>query len=421
MRIPRIHQSTLSNGIRVVSQPSKLSGASICLHVACGAQYDASQPAGISHLVEHMLFKGTTQRTAAELAAAFDAIGTWCNAYTDRMGVSYYLTALPEDIPDAFDLLADMYLNSTFPEVEFETEKGVIQDELRLHDDDNNSFLSKQFFQGYLKGHPLGTSVIGSSESVAAISRQQAVTYKQAQYTPARTIVSATGRVSHEAVVAMVEQKLGHLAQEPQVGRASIPIVPQVGIARHHQREMQQTLFYLGYPTIGAYDPKIWPATLLSQILGGGMGSRLFQEIRERQGLAYSVGSSVTQFCEGSIFFMFGSCDSEAAQEAVERCHDEALKLAQRTVTPEELKQCKRQMRSALLLDYDNHLNQAFTLATELGNFGFITPRREILVCLEAVSAASIMELAEEVFAGPAPRLETVGPKAGLSLPTAVL
>lgn len=417
MNLPRIYKSTLSNGIRVVSQPSRLSGASICLHVSCGAQYDINQPEGISHLVEHMLFKGTTQRTASELAAAFSAIGTWCNAYTDKTGVSYYLTALPEDIPDAFDLLADMYLNSTFPEEEFKTEKGVILDELRMYDDDNNSFLSKQFFQEYLKGHPLGRSVTGSSESVSAISRQQAVDYKLAQYIPARTIVTAAGRVNHTAVVEMVEQKFGHLKQQADLDKISMPIVPQTGVARHHQREMQQTLFYLGYPAVSPLDPKIWPATMLNQILGCGMGSRLFQQIRERKGLAYSVASTITSFCEGSVFFIYGSCDANAAQKMIDLAHKEALKLAKKKVTPEELKQVKRQMRSSLLLDYDNSLNQAFELASELGNFGFITPRRKILECFEAVSAESVMELAEEIFTGSVPRLESVGPNSGMRLP----
>ena len=410
-----IYQSTLSNGIRVVSQPSKLSGASICLHVSCGAQYDSNQPDGISHLVEHMLFKGTSSRTAAGLSAGFNELGAWCNASTNIHGASYYLSALSEDIPDAFDLLADMYLNSTFPEEVFETERLVLLNEVRACEDDNDSFFSQQFFEGYLNGHLLGRSAVGTADSLRGISMQQALDYKQAHYVPSRTVVAAAGDIRHDDIVEMVSRQLGMLEDRPAPVKDSSPIIPAVGVVRNHLRDVQQTMFCLAYPAVGECDPKIWTVLLLRQILGGGAGSRLFQEIREKQGLAYGVSASLSEFVEGSIFMLGGSCDASDAQKTVELCHAEALRLAREKVRDEELRHAKRQLRTDLLLDYNNHLNQAFALAAEMGNLGFIRPRAELLKNFESVTANALMQAAAEIFTNSTPRLETLGPDITIS------
>lgn len=418
---PELHQTTLPNGIRVITQPTPgLQGAGIAIHVASGARDEDSAMSGAAHFIEHLMFKGTEKRTFQQITAEFDALGVDPNAGTSQDGVTYHITVLREYIPKAFEILCDMFLNSTFPERELESERMVILEEITKYNDDHGRFLANRFCGGFWDGYPLGRPVIGYQDTVRSMSRDDLMSYKRRQYVPAQIIVTAAGNVDHDEFVALCGEHLGGFTA---AGTEPPLVSPVSGIsgmnaARHSKREMEQVQFFLGYRALLASDSRYWAFRIMNNVLGVGMGSRLFREVRELRGLAYSVGSTVWGFNDSAALLVTAGCDAGHAQEAIDVCHQEVMRLAGESFSSELLADAKRQARGRLLLGLDDPCSIAVGMAYEAAQLGAPPSVGEDLAEIDAVTTDTILEIAGELFGSGLPRLESIGPDVPLTLPS---
>jgi len=418
---PKVHQSELANGIRVITQPTPgLQGAAIAIHVLSGSRDEDPRIGGASHFIEHLLFKGTEKRTSYQITNELDAIGASPNACTSQEGVTYYLKSLNSDLPQAFDVLSDMFLNSSFPEKEIDMERGVVLEEIKRAEDNPDRYLHNRFAAGFWEDHPLGRPVLGTPEVISSITREQLMQHMRQRYVPKSTVVAAAGNIEHKAIVALVESYLGDTRAREAAPPASATIPGRYGLAtaRHNLREMQQVQFYLGYPSLLPTDPRYWSMQVLRLVLGGGMSSRLFREVREERGLAYSVGAYMLEYRDRPGFVVVAGCNSARAQEAIEVCHGEVLKLSREKLTGQTLSDAKRQARGKLLLSLDDPSDWLIPMAREVGYFGKGRCIAEDLAQLEAVTPESIIAIADELFTGTKPRLESIGPELELTLPS---
>ena len=418
---PKVHQTELTNGIRVVTQPTPgLQGAAIAIHVLSGSRDEDPSIGGASHFIEHLLFKGTEKRSSYQITTELDAIGASPNACTSQEGVTYYLKALSSDLPQAFDVLSDMFLNSNLPEKEIDTERGVVLEEIKRAEDSPDRFLYNRFAAGFWEDHPLGRPVLGTPEVISGISRDQLMQHMRQRYVPKSTVVAAAGSIEHDQIVAMVNGYLGDTRPREAAPAATPEPTGRYGLAtsRHNLREMQQVQFYLGYPSLLPTDPRYWSMQVLRLVLGGGMSSRLFREVREERGLAYSVGAYLLEYKDRPGFVVVAGCNSGRAQEAIEVCHREVLKLSREKLTAQTLEDAKRQARGKLLLSLDDPSDWLIPMAREIGYFGKARCVAEDLAELEAVSSESVITIANELFTGNLPRLESIGPEMELTLPS---
>jgi predicted Zn-dependent peptidase len=419
--LPKVHQSELANGTRIITQPTPgLQGAAIAIHVLSGSRDEDPSIGGASHFIEHLLFKGTEKRSSYQITTELDAIGAQPNACTSQEGVTYYVKALSSDLPQAFDVLSDMFLNSNFPEKEIEMERGVVLEEIKRSEDNPDRYLHNRFAAGFWEGHPLGRPVLGPPEVISKITRDQLMQHMHQRYVPKSTVVAAAGNIDHDSIVSLVDSYLGSTpAREPAPKPAASPAgKPGLQIARHNLRDMQQVQFYLGYPSIPPTDSRYWSMQVLRLVLGGGMSSRLFREVREERGLAYSVGAYLLEYSDRPAFVVVAGCNSSRAQEAIDVCHHEVLKLSKEKLTPLSLEDAKRQARGKLLLSLDDPSDWLIPLAKEVGYFGRARTMAEELEQLEAVSSESVIAIAEELFTAQLPRLESIGPEMELTLPS---
>jgi len=313
-----------------------------------------------------------------------------------------------------------MFLNSTFPEKEIEMERGVVLEEIKRSDDSPDRFLHNRFCNGFWEGHPLGRPVLGPPEVISSITRDQLMQHMRERYLPESTIVAAAGNVDHKEIVSLVETHLGGM-QQGGPAPAAIPTdqgKSGLALARHNLREMQQVQFYLGYPSLPPTDPRYWSLQLLRLVLGGGMSSRLFREVREERGLAYSVGAYLLEYSDRPALVVVAGCNSGRAQEAIDVCHREVLKLSREKLSTQILDDAKRQARGKLLLSLDNPADWLIPLAKEMGYFGRVRNMAEEIAQLEAVTPESVIELADELFSVHLPRLESIGPDMEFTLPS---
>ena len=419
--IPKVQQTELPNGIRVITQATPgLQGAAIAIHVLSGSRDEDPRIGGASHFIEHLLFKGTETRSSYQITTELDAIGAQPNACTSQEGVTYYVKALSSDLPQAFDVLSDMFLNSSFPEKEIDTERGVVLEEIKRAEDNPDRYLHNRFAAGFWADHPLGRPVLGTPEVIRTISREQLMQHMRQRYVPESTVVAAAGKIDHNDILALVGGYLG-ATRAREAAPAAVPTPPGeygVGCARHNPREMQQVQFYLGYPSLLPTDPRYWSMQVLRLVLGGGMSSRLFREVREERGLAYSVGAYLLEYSDRPGFVVVAGCNSGRAQEAIEVCHGEVLKLSREKLTLQTLDDAKRQARGKLLLSLDDPSDWLIPMAKEVGYFGKGRSISEDLAQLEAVTPDSVIAIAQELFTGSLPRLESIGPEMELTLPS---
>lgn len=412
-QLPEPRMTVLPNGIRVVTQSAPMmQSATIGIRIDRSTRNEAPELGGASHFIEHLLFKGTEKRNADQIMEEFDALGAVSNAYTSQEEVFYYASSLAEAIPGTFDVLADMFVNAILPQEEVEKERGVVLQEIAMNHDNPGRFVYHNFHRGFWDGHPLGKPVLGTAETVGAISRDDLYAYKRNNYIANATIVSAAGNVEHERIVELSAILLGTLGTGDLT--ANIPPegwTPSVAQRVHHQRTMEQTQFYMGYRIPPAGSSYRSCLAVLNQILGSGMSSRLFREVRERRSLAYSVYSAMASYSDSGALLIFAGTSPERASEAVNVCHDEVMRFCTETVAADTLEAAKQQIRSKRLMALDDCEIQARRISNTTSILGEPEPVSRSLEEIDAVSAGDIIETASELFAGVTPRVESVGPR----------
>ncbi|TFD82085.1 insulinase family protein [Cryobacterium sp. Sr8] len=404
-----VRRSVLPSGVRILSEhvPGSRS-LTIGYWVAVGSRDEQPGHFGSTHFLEHLLFKGTQKRTALDIAVAFDSVGGEHNAMTAKEYTCYYAKVQDRDLSMAVEVLTDMITSSLLDPVEFENERGVILEELAMADDDPADVANERFFEAVMGTHPLGRPIGGTRETIQAATRAAVWEHYRANYRPQDLVVTVAGAVDHDVLVAAVTRAL--LLAGWDLGEYAAPVARRTGRAALIsqgdpvtivRRPLEQANLLVGVPGLLAADDRRVTMSVLNSIFGGGMSSRLFQEVREKRGLAYSVYSFAPGYSDAGLFGMYAGCTPAKAGQVVELMLGELNRLAEGGVTADEMKRASGQLSGASALaleDSDTRMSRLGRSEITLGEFVDLD---EALRRLALVTAEDVQELAAELVAGP--------------------
>ncbi len=409
-----ITKTVLDNGIRVISEHiPHLHSASIGVWVSTGSRHEEESERGISHFIEHMLFKGTPQRSARDIAREIDSVGGVLNAFTSREHTCYYAKVLSAFLPKAVDLLADILLNSLFAEEEVEKERQVILQEIGMIEDTPDDLIHDLFTRNFWMGHPLGKPIIGTAESVSSFTGEMADTFRKRRYLPGDIIISAAGLVDHDELVKLLAP---FAALEPGKGEGAGEVpVPTPGMERF-QRDLEQVHLCLGTRGISHTDANRHAGYLMNTLLGSGMSSRLFQEIRERRGLVYSVYSYLSAHTDAGSLVIYAGAEEGKIAQVVELILAELKRLKREPVGAEELEAARNHFAGHMLLSLESSDNRMTRLARTELHFGRNIPVEELLEAFRKVTAEDILALANDLFDDASLSLALIGRVADIPL-----
>lgn len=382
--------------------------ATVGFWVGVGSRDEPEEVGGVTHFLEHLLFKGTDTRSALEIAEAMDAVGGDLNAFTTKEFTCYYARTLDDDLPLALDILTDITCNPAFPEDEIDIERGVILEEIRAHEDDPADVAHELFYSALWPGHALGRPILGEAEVVASMPRSTIAGYFRGHYLPENMVVSAAGNIDHEILVRRVEDAFGSMAGGRAV-RAETPESSEITVAINERQSEQAHLVY-GMPAIGHRDPDRYALTVMNHVLGGSMSSRLFQEIREKRGLAYSVYSYRSYYDETGTFGVYVGTRPDQAGEVIELVIGELDKMSSGGVTSDELERAKGHVRGALALSNEDsgarmsRIGRGELVADELLTIA------DLVDAVDAVSQDDIARVTDRVVGNARRVLAVVGP-----------
>ncbi|HZT43662.1 MAG TPA: pitrilysin family protein [Chthonomonadaceae bacterium] len=393
-----IELTTLPNGVRIVSETVPyVRSASVGLWVGTGARDEEEPIRGISHFIEHMLFKGTQRRTAHQIADEIESRGGHLNAFTGKEATCYETRVLAEDVPLAMDILTDMLLNSLLDPEEIAREKGVVLEEIKMYEDTPEEIIHDIFEQTLWHSHPLGKPVIGSAKTVSEISREAILDYLHSRYRPDRIVVSAAGNLEHGDLVELAKKALGSL--EGTAPPRTLRRPRSSGKSRQiRKRDIEQVHFCLGSSAYSKKERERYSLSILNNVLGGNMSSRLFQEIREKRGLAYAIGSYGRSYLDGGFFCVYGGTSPATYQQVLDLTRAEFENVKKRGLTEDELTKAKRQVRGALVLGLESMSARMNRYGESLLSYGRVIPMAEVLSEYEAVSHESIAKVACQVL-----------------------
>jgi predicted Zn-dependent peptidase len=410
----------LANGLRVLSESlPDLPSITVGIWVENGSRYELVEQAGISHFLEHLFFKGTERRTAAQIAEEIDAVGGVLNAFTGKEYTCYYAKVLPDHLPLALDLLADIFTHSSFPSEEIDRERAVVLQEISQVEDTPDDYVHELFNRAFWPGHPLARPIAGSPATVSRLGREDFLGFLAERYRPDRVIVAAAGSLRHDALCEVVERELGHLRGTGQPVATTVPH-PAAGLW-HHEKSLEQVHLCFGTPGLAQIDDDRYAGHLLSTALGGGMSSRLFQEIRERRGRAYSVYSFLCSYLDAGYFGIYVGTSAEWTREVVQVVRDELRRVATSGLAPDELARVKRQMKGNMLLGLETSDSRMSRIAKNELYFHRDVPIREVAERIDAVVNDDVVRVADRLFAPGALALTVLGDLKGQPLDPEVL
>lgn len=393
----RIDKTTLANGIRILSErtPGMVSAA-IGLWVESGSRFEGAAQNGLSHFLEHLFFKGTERRSAAEIAETIDAVGGVLNADTDREHTCYYAKVLGEHVPLAIDLLSDIFLASRFAPEEIAREKDVVVEEIAQIEDTPDDLINDLFHSAYWPEHPLGRPVCGTRETVASFDRDACRSWVASRYRPDRLVVAAAGDVEHADLVEEIARRFGHLSGVAPLDDAAVPtIVPGVTV---HRRRLEQVQLCLGTRGIAVGDADRDAAIVLNSALGDSPSSRLFQEVRERRGRAYSIDSFLCSYSDTGYLGIAAGTRPRWVREVVETVVAELGRIRREGIPEAELVRAKGKLRGTILLGLETSDQRMERLALNEMYFGRQVPTNELAARLEAVTNDQIVATATRLF-----------------------
>ncbi len=347
-----VEKIILDNGVRIVTEhmPSMRS-LSIGIWVGAGSRYETVENRGISHFLEHMFFKGTTSRTATEIAESFDKIGGQVNAFTSKEYTCFYARVLDQHASVALDILADMFFHSTFQKEEFKKEQNVILEEIKMVEDTPDDIIHDMLGEAYFGSHALGRPILGTKESVLSFTPEHLLRYKEQFYTADRIVISLAGNIS-EKVIEAIKEKFGHVTTFSSSVSLTRPKISTNKIVREKDTEQAHVCF--GFPGLPLGHDDMYALTLLNNALGGSMSSRLFQDIREESGLAYSVFSYHLSFQDTGLLTIYAGTALEQVDELVEKTMQSLNKLRKEGMTNKELENGKEQLKGSFMLNLES-------------------------------------------------------------------
>ena len=387
----------LPNGIRVLSErlPDATS-VTAGIWVENGSRYEPDEQAGISHFLEHLFFKGTERRTAAQIAEEIDSVGGVLNAFTGKEYTCYYAKVLREHLPLALDLLADIFTHSLFAADEIERERSVVLQEISQVEDTPDDYVHELFTLAFWPGHPLARPIAGTVETVSRLGRGDFLRFLADRYRPDRVLVAAAGNLAHEELVAVAERHFSGLGGSAPVVEKGPPAA-RAGLDLH-AKDLEQVHLCLGTPGVAQADVDRYAAHLLNVALGGGMSSRLFQEIRERRGKAYSVYSFLSSYLDAGYLGVYVGTSAEWTREVVEVICAEIRRLLREGLAPGELARAQTQMKGSMLLGLETSDSRMSRIAKNEIYFGRDVPLEEVAAGIDAVTNDDVLRVAGRLF-----------------------
>ena len=391
-------QTTLPSGVRVLTETMPaVRSATVGVWADVGSAAERRQERGISHIVEHMLFKGTSRRSAREIAETMDGIGGNLNAFTDKESTCYYAKVMDRHLPLALDVLGDMFLHSTFDPEELAKEQKVILEEIKMYEDSPDELIHDLFIQTMWKGANLGDPTIGFADTVSAVTPDDLRAHMRNHYAPNSVIVAAAGNVDHDAFVAEVEKNFAGFAGACALPVPEAPATTPNALFRH--KESEQAHVVLGTRGLSAVDERRYALSVLDTILGGGMSSRLFQEIREKRGLVYSVYTFQASYRAAGLFGVYAGASAENVQKCVDVIGEQFEAVRELGVTEAELHLAKEHMKGSLTLSLESSSSRMIRLGRNEFAFGRQISTEEIEARVDAVTLDEVRAIAFELFA----------------------
>ncbi len=405
----------LGNGIRVISEYiPDLPSTTVGIWVENGSRHERPEQGGISHFLEHLFFKGTHRRTAARIAEEIDAVGGVLNAFTGKEYTCYYAKVLREHVTLAIDLLADIFTASQFAADEIERERSVIVQEISQVEDSPDDYVHELFNLAFWPGHALSRPIAGSVATVSTFQRDDFLGFLEERYRPDRVLIAAAGNLSHDELVGISVARFGDLAGCT-VAVDGNPPTPTAGLVVH-EKALEQVHLCLGTPGIPQTDADRYPAHVLNVALGGGMSSRLFQEVRERRGRAYSVYSFLACYLDAGYLGVYAGTSAEWTPEVVEVIQKELACVTREGLGPDELARAKNQMKGNMLLGLETSDSRMSRLAKSVIYFGRDVPVEEVAFGIDAVNHDDIMRVARRLLAPSGFALTVLGDMKGIRL-----
>ncbi len=390
--------TTLANGVRVISEAMPhVRSVSVGVWVNAGSRSESPEQNGISHFIEHMLFKGTAKRSAEDIARSVDSIGGNLDAFTAKELVCFNTKVLDQHLSQAFDVLADLVLHPMFRTEDIEKEKGVILEEIKMEEDSPDYLVHEIFSANFWKDHPLGKPILGTPQSVKRFDHARIQDYYGAIYVPANFIVTAAGNLTHERLAALVCEHFESLppGELPQPG--PVPGT-HARLALRNKKALEQVHLVLGVPSYPLPHEERFACYVMNTLLGGGMSSRLFQNIRERQGLAYAVFSELNPYRDTGCMSIYAGTSTESARKVVESIIQEFRQLKSETVGEEELRRAKDHLKGSLMLSLESTSSRMSNLARQEMYFGKFFTLDGLVESIEAVTAEDVQRIARTFF-----------------------
>ena len=406
-------KTVLNNGIRVVTeQLPHLRSASMGVWIASGSRNEPVAMAGASHFLEHLLFKGTEKLSAKEIAEKVDAVGGQLNAYTGKEHTCFHMKVLDTHLPLAFSILGEMLLRPKLALEDVKKEREVILEEVSMYEDAPDEMAHDLHIEQTWKQHPLGHNILGTRQTLSSMRAANLRAYYEEQYTPERLVIAAAGNVEHQAVVALAQEYFGGL-QRPATIQEKVPPV----FCRHtclKEKEGEQLHVFLSFPGISYRHPELYCQHLLSQVLGGGVSSRLFQRIREEKGLAYSVYSSGSSYSDTGLLSIYASTRPANLAEVWRLAKDIVQEMAQKGLSEGELHRAKEQLKGSIFLGLESSGSRMSRLGRLEISLGRHVPLEEVLAKIEAVTVEKMKENAAAWLDWRQSSLTVLGPLQGL-------
>ena len=410
----RLATTVLPGGLRVVTEAMPgVRSASFGVWVPVGSRDESTAIAGASHFLEHLLFKGTTTRSALDIAKAMDAVGGEFNAFTEKEHTCFYATVLDRDLPLAIDIVTDVVLNATVTVQNVDVERSVILEEIAMRDDDPADLVHDEFAAALFGDTPLGRSILGTIDSISALTRRQVAGYYRRRYRAEGMVVAAAGNVEHAAVVRQVRR-----AFEQHVDAAADPVPPRSGRARTAapaeparvvSDETELANVVVGMYGVSRHDERRWALGVLSAALGGGMSSRLFQSIREVRGLAYSVYTFGSSYADTGLFGVYAGCQPGKADEVLDLVSSELDRVAEGGITEAEVRRGKGQMSGGIVLGLEDSASRMTRIGKSELVYGDVLAVDELLSRIDAVTRKDVLDVARYLLHQPR-CLTVVGP-----------
>jgi len=411
-----IHREVLPNGLIVLTEEMQhIRSVSIGIWIKTGSRDEDLQWNGISHFIEHMVFKGTKHRSAEEIARQVDSIGGNMDAFTAKECVCFNVKVLDDHLPIAMDVLSDLVLNPVFDGADITRERGVILEEIKMDEDSPDYLVHEIFTQNFWKDHPLGKPILGTKETVKKFEQPVVLDFYGQRFAPGNLIICAAGNLKHAQFVELVAKHFAQMQAKKNGFHSPQPkIVPR--IIMRNKKALEQVQICVGVPSHPIAHQKRYASYILNTLLGGGMSSRLFQNIRERQGLAYAIYSDLNPYRDTGCLSVYAGTSRQSAGKVVQSIVSEFRKLKTETVPPEELRRAKDQLKGSLMLSLESSTARMSNLARQEMYFDRFYTLDELIEKIEGVTAEELKELAEQFFHTDSIAVTVLGNLNGLKL-----